>query len=240
MLQTLHKVARWAKFTTTRCPVCSALTHDRQDQLCATCAESLGPRTGGYCPGCGDIFGDEDTPPTLCGECRTTPEPWDHLYFHNVYAGKLRDLILGYKFNGGISSTRLLADMAYISFNKKGQRPPDIIVPVPLHTRRLLWRGYNQSVELCRRLSKELSRPIVHDGLIRTRHTPPQTRLGMAERKENIKNAFAADPEKVGGKVIMIVDDVYTTGATLRECTKTLKQAGAAGVDVLVLARALQ
>jgi len=185
------------------------------------------------------MFGDEDTQPTLCGECRHTPQPWGTLAFHGVYAGTLRDLILGYKFNNGIGRTRLLADMAYTSFIKGQLETPDIIIPVPLHTRRLLWRGFNQSKEICHTLRNRLERPILTNGLVRIRHTQPQTRLDRKERKENIKAAFATKTSLVKGKTVLLVDDVYTTGATLRECTRTLKQAGVAQVDVLVLAKGL-
>lgn len=151
----------------------------------------------------------------------------------------LRDLILGYKFSNRLGLSRLLAEMAYTTFNKRSSRMPDLIIPVPLHRKRLLWRGFNQSAELSRLLAKRVERPLSHKGLIRTRHTRPQTRLGLTERQENIKAAFAADPSIVSGKTVLLMDDVYTTGSTLRECAKTLNGAGAAGVDVLVLSRAL-
>ncbi|QJB56999.1 ComF family protein [Pseudodesulfovibrio sp. zrk46] len=240
MFRLLHRLACRAGFVAGRCPVCSRLTDTSTDHLCPECADSLAPRSGGYCPGCGEIFGEEDSPPTLCSDCRHTREPWDNFHFHNIYAGTLRDLILGYKFHSGVGHTHLLAELAYNSFIEGGGETPDLIVPVPLHTKRLLWRGFNQSAELCRRLSKKMNRPIAHDALVRTRHTQPQTRLGMVERQTNIKDAFRADPEMISRKSVLVVDDVYTTGATLRECTITLRRAGAAQVDVLVLARAMQ
>lgn len=240
MLAPLRRLIRWAGLDAARCPICTRIINTKNGTLCPACAEDLQPRAGGFCPRCGDIFGDEDQEPTLCGQCRTTPQPWERLYFHNIYAGKLRDMILGYKFNSGIGRTRLLADMASRCFHDGEGRSPDVIVPVPLHKKRLLWRGYNQSAEICRALARELGRPILHDGLVRTRNTQPQTRLGMTERQENIKEAFSAAPDKVKGNAVLLVDDVYTTGATLKECAKTLRKAGAAGVEVLVLARAIE
>ncbi len=240
MLSSLHRVVQRAGLLATRCLGCGVIVNSGQHMLCPACAQSLALRNGGYCPGCGDIFTEDEVPPQLCGKCRTDPQPWDNLYFNNRYAGKLRDLILGYKFNSGIGHTRLLATMAYDTFKARAERMPDIIVPVPLHPRRLLWRGYNQSTELCRTIAAKTHRPILHNGIIRTRHTRPQTRLGMRERKENIKGAFRANTSLVKGKTILLVDDVYTTGSTLRECTVTLKRAKAIGVDVLILARAMQ
>ncbi len=240
MLQMLNTIAQRLGLITTRCPICSTLTENDGNALCPTCAENIAPRTGGYCPQCGDIFGDHDTPVTICGSCRTSPPSWDHLYFHNIHADTLRDLILSYKFNNGIGRTNLLSQLALEAFYKDDTRIPDAIIPVPLHTKRLLWRGYNQSTEIALALGKALDRPVLKKGLIRTRHTIPQTKLDKVERQENMRNAFMADIEAVEGKTILIVDDVYTTGATLRECTKTLRRAGVTGVDVLVLARAIQ
>jgi len=226
--------------TMTRCPVCSVLTDKAHGALCPACAKDTRPRTGGYCPQCGTMFGKNDDPLTQCAECRLDPPPWDNLHFHGNYSGKLRDLILSYKFNDGFGRTQLLANMASRAFEGDAARIPDVIIPVPLHRKRLQWRGFNQSTELSRVLGKRLNRPVLKNGLIRIRHTIPQTRLGMLERRVNIKDAFAADAENVKGKIALVVDDVYTTGATLNECTRTLKHAGAAGVDILVLARAQQ
>jgi ComF family protein len=184
-----------------------------------------------------ESHGDTDAP-TVCGHCRLDPPPWERLHFHGPHAGVLRRLIIDYKFNGGLGRTRLLATLAADAFVRGGGPAPDLVVPVPLHVRRLLGRGYNQSTELARVLGRALSRPVARAALVRTRHTVPQTRLGMRERRENIRDAFAASPEQVSGRTILLVDDVYTTGATLTECARTLLGAGAAGVEVLVLARA--
>ncbi|MGL1861641.1 MAG: ComF family protein [Pseudodesulfovibrio sp.] len=240
MLRALENFASRLGLTAARCPICSAITDRNNGGLCPTCAVELRPHLGGHCPQCGAMFGDENTPPTLCGECHLTPLPWDRLYFHGRYSGPLRDLILSYKFNGGVGRTRLLSDLALAAFGTNTERIPDAIIPVPLHTRRLLWRGFNQSTELALALGKALNRPVLKSGLIRTRHTIPQTQLGMKDRQTNIKDAFAADEKGVRGKTILVVDDVYTTGATLTECTRTLNRAGASGVDVLVVARTQQ
>ncbi len=184
------------------------------------------------------MSGREDAPPSLCPECRRQPPPWTRLYFHGRYDGPLRDMILGHKFTSSLAHARLLADMADCAFRMAAEEIPDVIVPVPLHRNRLLKRGFNQATELARVLAGKLGRPMSADGLIRTRNTVPQTRLGHRERQANIKDAFAADPARVGDRSVLLVDDVYTTGATLRECARTLKRAGARPVQVLVLARA--
>lgn len=237
MIRLLRQAAeRWG-LCADRCPVCSVLMDDKEP-LCLHCTDALRPHRGGHCPTCGAMFGSEDDPPMQCGECRLDPPPWDRLIFHGRYTGELREAIITYKYNGGLHRTRLLSRLACESFRRASDRLPDLVVPVPLHTRRLLGRGFNQSTELARELGKCLDRPLCNRGLIRIRNTVPQTRLGLAERRTNIKGAFRADPGLVQGKVILLVDDVYTTGATLTECARTLRRAGASGVDVLVLARA--
>ncbi|BDQ33545.1 ComF family protein [Pseudodesulfovibrio portus] len=244
MIPRILDLARRIGLTARRCPACGAVTHAPAktdgNTLCADCARAMAPRTGGYCPGCGHMSGRKDDPPSLCPECRRTPPPWARLHFHGKYADPLRTLILGYKFGGGFGHARLLADMAERAFNGTGNAVPDVIVPVPLHSRRLMWRGFNQATEMSRLLSRKLGRPMLQNGLVRTRNTVPQTRLGHRERQANIKDAFTADPGQVRGKTVLLVDDVYTTGATLRECARTLNRAGAAAVEVLVLARAQQ
>lgn len=186
----------------------------------------------------GDSQTDHAEPDTICGECRLDPPPWDRLHFHGAYSGPLRDLIIDYKFHGGLHRTRLLTTLAVAALGRGAAGSPDLILPVPLHPRRLLWRGYNQSTELARGLGRALHRPVPPDALVRTRNTVPQLSLDMHQRRENIRDAFAADPAQVAGRSILLVDDVYTTGATLTECARTLRRAGAAGLSVLVLARA--
>jgi ComF family protein len=116
----------------------------------------------------------------------------------------------------------------------------DLLVPVPLHLKRLRERGFNQAHLLIRRWAKLDQIP--SDGLVlsRTRWTEPQTALSPKERQKNIKGAFAVEnPEKIKGQRIVLVDDVYTTGSTVNECARVLMAAGAETVDVLILARAV-
>jgi ComF family protein len=139
------------------------------------------------------------------------------------------------------------------AFLDNGLPLPDLVVPIPLHKRRLRWRGFNQSELLANYISENLTPgmeiPVLNDILIRKKHTTPQMQVKKySERKENIKDAFEIYPVKSAGgsaekfkriknKNILLVDDVATTGATLNECAKTLKQSGAKKVFALVLAR---
>lgn len=240
MLALLRTIAGTLGLAAKRCAVCNVVIHSPGEDLCLECDQEISLRHGGVCPTCGLMSGLETAPPSQCPECRHAPPPWDRLYFHGRYTGTLRDLILGYKFSGQFGRTRLLANMANKAFSLNDGQSPDVIVPVPLHPKRLLWRGFNQAAEISRPLSKKMGIPILTHGLQRNRNTPPQTRLGLEERQANIKDAFTADTSVVANKRVLLVDDVYTTGATLRECTRTLKRAGATGVEVLVLARTQQ
>jgi len=199
MLARLRTLARRAGLAATRCPACGALAYG-EEPLCERCAERLAPRTGGYCPTCGEMFGDDDAVPTVCPECLHEPPPWDRLAFHAAYAGGLRELILHFKFHGGYGNSRLLSDLARGAAARHLAEPVDGVVPVPLHSRRLAWRGFNQSTELGRAVARALGVPLWNRALTRTRYTQPQTRLDHKERQENIKNAFAADQGLVRGK----------------------------------------
>ena len=119
-------------------------------------------------------------------------------------------------------------------------RSYDFMVPVPLHISRLRWRGFNQAHWLARSLAHQQQISIDPFVLERTRATAPQVQLDMASRRRNVTGAFrVTDTRRVHDRSVLLIDDVYTTGATANECSRTLRRAGAAAVDVLVLARAV-
>jgi ComF family protein len=121
-----------------------------------------------------------------------------------------------------------------------GQCAFDVILPVPLHPKRLRWRGFNQSVLLARQISRVYQVPLDCFTLYRTKDTPPQTQLPEEDRRKNMREAFALNPQRpVEGKCVLLVDDVYTSGATVNECSRVLKQGGAEEIYVLTLARAV-
>ena len=114
-----------------------------------------------------------------------------------------------------------------------------VLVPVPLEKRKLKWRGFNQSEEIGKEISKFLNIPLINDILFKIKETPPQVELSEKEREENIKEVFIIrNREKILGKKILLVDDVYTTGSTMEECSQVLKKAGATEVIGIVIARA--
>ncbi|WP_243359855.1 ComF family protein [Fundidesulfovibrio terrae] len=225
-----------------RCLVCAAVTDG--PGLCARCAEGLRPRLSGFCPGCGEMPEDEAQAVTLCAACRLTPRPWAALGFFGEYSGALRDAVLSLKFGGRLGSMGLLGDLARHAYRLNRERPggfcaegPEVVAAVPMHWRRLLTRGYNQSMELARAVAAGLGRPLALRALAKVRHTRPQSRLSARERKANLDGAFAADAAIVGGRRVLLVDDVMTTGSTLEAASRALLSAGADRVEVLVLAR---
>lgn len=113
----------------------------------------------------------------------------------------------------------------------------DMIIPVPLHPRKIRYRGYNQSLLICKGIVKEFTRPISDNNLIRTRHTETQTRKNREERLENMKDVFALlDPSQLQGKHILLVDDVLTTGATTEACWTALKKVEGLKISIATLA----
>jgi len=235
-------VGFWRGLAGLRCPVCACA--NGESGPCPECSKRLAPRLAGYCTGCGALADVVDQPPALCARCSIEPRPWDALGFYGEYAGALRDAVLSLKFGGrlaGLGFVRGLVWRAYEihrdrmhGFTSEG---PDLVTAVPMHWRRLLARGYNQSVELARGVAKSLGVPLDVRVLHKMRHTEPQSKLSARERKANLAGVFVADVSRVAGKNVLLVDDVMTTGATLETASRALRLAGARRVEVLVLAR---
>ncbi len=149
----------------------------------------------------------------------------------------MRNAIHALKYRGIKSLSPVLGELLADSLAKR-PLPADLIVPVPLHPRRLRERGYDQSLLLAENLEGRLGIPLARDVLIRHRHTPSQARSkSVLERRRNMEGAFHATPGRLEGKNLVLVDDVCTTGATLNACARALKEAGARSVWGVTLAR---
>jgi ComF family protein len=172
----------------------------------------------------------------LCGRCLADPPPFSHVYAVGFHEQALRRAIHQFKFNHRIHLDRGLGSLLY-------RRLPhdchyDLIVPVPLHRRRLRKRCYNQSLLLARELGRRCGTEVAAEALIKIRDTRNQQELGAACRRTNLKRAFKLNME-VADKHILLVDDVMTTGETARACSERLLHGGAASVEVAVLGRAI-
>ena len=176
----------------------------------------------------------------LCGDCRISPPPFDAAVAALRYKGKTRTLIHRYKFSGKTRLAGALGPLLCAALHRVGAvEGIDLVIPVPLHRRRLFQRGYNQSWLLAAEVGKAFGVPVAADILARARFTGPQFSLSRADRRKNITKAFAvASPERLAGKAVLLVDDIMTTGVTLGEAARTLKHQGAARVVCAVAARA--
>lgn len=192
------------------------------------------------CAACGLPFGmDMGGIDVLCGHCMATPFAFGRARSAVVYNDASRKLILGFKYGDRLHSIR-----AFTPWLQRAGADVlaacDVIVPVPLHRRRLWQRRFNQSALLAQALARSCGKPCLPAALLRTRHTQPQKGLSRNERHLNVATAFAVNPASrhaIDGRRVLLIDDVFTSGATLNACTRALRAGGAAGVDVLTLAR---
>ena len=147
-------------------------------------------------------------------------------------------MLLALKYGGSLTGVDSLGALAVASGIATQFRTPDLVVPVPLSLLRLRDRGFNQALCLARACFPQWRERIDPDLLQRSRHTPPQSRLSGKERRANLKQAFRlVAPDKVAGLDILLVDDVFTSGSTVHECSLALRAAGAKHIEVFTLAR---
>ena len=171
----------------------------------------------------------------LCQDCLTAPPPFSRARAAAFYDGKVLEAIHRLKYQRRVIYAKFLGQLVANSSAGAMIAAADLLVPVPLHPRRLRWRGFNQALLLAQTFPQTR---IARDILVRRRPTLPQVKLSPEERQTNVKGAFAVpDPATVQGKSIILLDDVYTTGATVKECARALRRAGAANVEVVTVAR---
>lgn len=204
--------------------------------LCADCTRRFSPPA----PRCRHCALRVGTGAAVCGGCLRDPPPFEHTFCVADYAFPWDRLIAACKFNGRAELAALLAERLDVALRDAGAPQPDLIVPVPLAPARLAERGYNQAWEIARRLARHIKVPAGADVLQRALDTPHQADLTRAQRLVNQRGAFTVPPSRrarLAGRRIALVDDVLTTGATAREAAGALLRAGAAAVDVWVVAR---
>ncbi len=203
-------------------------------ELCLRCADEL-PWNQRACARCAlPIEGAG----TLCSLCQRRTPPFARLIAPLRYGYPLDRLVTRFKFNQDLAAGALLADLLAGAVARAELPSIDLLAPVPLHVKRLRERGYNQSLELARRIAPTLRTRVATDALTRTRATEVQSGLDAKARRQNVRDAFAADAARVRELHVALVDDVVTTGATVHECTKALLRAGAREVSVFAVARA--
>lgn len=214
-----------------RCEVCDTL---QEPVVCERCRARFVPITPPYCEICGVPFDPLARGDACCAECREAPPLFDAARAGGVYTDELRHAIHQFKYGGIRALAGPLA--AFIAETVTLPFPVQCICPVPLHPERERMRGYNQSGLLADALAPHWGLSVEPAWLTRIKNTTPQMQLPPEERKQNIKGAFAAHAVPAGS-ALLLLDDVYTTGSTLRECARVLRQAGASAILVITLAR---
>ena len=224
------------------CHLCKTFIADAGDiHLCPGCREKIIPLDSPLCPVCGVPFATENGSDHRCGACRAHPPAYTAARAAVIFSGPVQELIHRFKYGHkvhlcrplGLLTARQLAVFA-------AEAAADLVMPVPLHKKRLRWRGYNLALLLAGSLAKQWRLPLVRQNLRRVRWTEPQINLAAGERELNVRGAFAvSNRDAVAGKRIILVDDVFTTGSTVAECARTLKRAGAEAVFIVTVARAV-
>ena len=220
------------------CLVCKRpLASYEKTFLCDCCTADITFIDSPLCCTCGILFRSRAGDDHLCGNCLAAAPRFDRARAAGVYDGALRKAIHLFKYRGGLLFAKplgqLLAEHGRRFLNVEAI---DLIVPVPMHHRRLQQRGYNQSLELARRVGACWGIAVAPEWLVRNRETPQQTTLSRQERSRNVRGAFAWKGPSLSGKRVVLVDDVYTSGATANECAGVLKKSDAGTVEVLTLA----
>jgi ComF family protein len=222
-----------------RCVVSGDMV-DKQGMIAGSAWAKLNFLAPPLCVQCGIPFDFEVESGVKCSACLDRPPPFETARAALKYDEHSRDMILGFK-----HADKTFAVRAFIPWLMRAGEgmleEADLLVPVPLHYRRMIARRYNQSAIIAQSLSKASRIPADVDAIKRIRATKVQGFMKAAERHKNVKAAFSLNPKAdVKGKTIILIDDVFTTGATAKECTKTLLKGGAAKVHILTLARVVR
>jgi ComF family protein len=216
-----------------QCPVCEADSDNRDtNPICSSCWPQIKKFNGPRCNICGLPVVSEFA--TLCAACIEEKPHFEKIHYYSSYKGVIKQAIHLMKFN----DIRRLANPLAKLFDDMHLPQCDVVIPVPLHRIKLIAREFNQTAALAKHISKNTGARLVTSALIKTKLTQPQTALSGTDRRKNLKKAFAVC-EDIRGLKILLVDDVITTGATVAECARVLKKAGASEVHIAALARSL-
>ena len=217
------------------CPLCLRSFPEKwTEPFCADCLSGFRPLPEAHCPICALPYPAGSHSSHRCGRCTVNLPSFSKVYPLGLYQHQLREAIHQFKFNQKVGLDRPLAKLLNRIIV---DLTATLIVPVPLHRKRLQQRSYNQALLLARELARLNKLPLARDLLQKTVETPAQQELTARERERNLKQAFQVK-EVLDGERILLVDDVLTTGATAVACSRVLLAAGAAEVQVAVLARA--
>jgi len=223
------------------CRLCSALLESPAErQVCGACWESVKPEKTSFCISCGRFF-EGDLDPHFCESCLHEKPPYSQHRSCGRYRGKLKEIILLCKFHNLPILAKGLAEFALDSLSHEDSLwwGLDAVVPVPLHPKRQRERGYNHAQIIAKHVACQRDIRLLDEHLVKVKNVPPQMSLAMTDRQRSVKGAFAVKrPEEIKGKVLLLLDDVFTTGSTAGECSRLLVEAGAQEVRALTIAQA--
>lgn len=227
-----------------RCAGCSTIVV-ADGGFCPDCWLKLDFLSGPACARCDVPFEVAQGEGALCGACIADPPPFERVHVPIGYGPESRALVLRLKYGRRTGLARLMAQFILpVLPERDGQAAsPPLLVPVPLHRWRIWSRGFNQSAEIARALSRRADLPIDVDALVRTRSTAPLRGLGGKARAKMVRGAFAVPASaraRIEGRHIYLVDDVFTSGATASACARALLRAGAAQVAIVAFTRVVR
>lgn len=224
------------------CPGCNKALRNKSgaEIICHECWSSLKKNIPPFCHRCGRHINIDSGMSKICPECESKVIHFDRAFSPCIYEGLVKELIHKFKYGQRDDYGRILSRLL-VEFIKEYNLPPiehfDMLIPIPLHKQRLREREFNQSEILARYLSEEFPLQVSSDILLRNRNTVTQTGLTQDERCKNVENSFSVENvQKLKGKMVILIDDVLTTGATCSEAARVLKENGASIVFVLTAA----
>ncbi len=216
----------------TRCPICDDPAWPTDRGICFSCMKKLKANAGFFCEKCGKKLTPGDG---LCNDCKTKGHVFERCRSAFEYDG-ISESLYRFKYLGRREYAKVYAGLSvevlrdYLTIIK-----PDVITPVPLSREKENKRGYNQALDLCVALSAETGIPVLPDTVRRVKNTAPMKLLSPSERQKNLKNAFKSGENVVKSKRVLLVDDIYTTGATMDACAEILYGEGADSVYCLTI-----
>ena len=221
-----------------RCVVCELQPGDASTSICTQCEADFFAAETARCERCAIGIPHAKTgAPRICGRCLASVPHFDTTTTLADYVSPVDGMVIALKFTARLDLARFFGRLLASRLSSLPSSANDgVVVPVPLAFERVRQRGFNQSHQIARAFASAAGRLLVADRLLRVRHTPPQRSLALDERRRNVRGAFAIEGT-LGGAHVFVVDDVMTSGSTLDEVARVLKQAGAARVHNLIVAR---
>jgi len=224
------------------CKICRRpLEGPEEKAVCSECLMGVEVHRGPVCPVCGRFLFYKNAASFCCFECQTKKPSFSRHRSLGPYTGRLKEMIILFKYKEYEILSRPLAALLYENFGSGNGlfSEIDFILSVPLYPRKERARGFNQAESLARQLSKLSGLPVLNRTLVKIKNTPAQVSLEAKERELNLRGAFAVRKQgKIRGRKLLLIDDVFTTGTTVSECAAVLHKAGAKEIRALTLARA--